>query len=299
MSDGPPPGMFHADMADLLAKPLSPAKPLPVGAWDCHAHVFGPFEHFPAQGTSAYMPPDAPANDYVKMLDKVGFSHGVVVQPAAYGYDNAALLDALTRHPDRLRGIAVVDPDTSDEVLRALNRAGVRGVRVTEAIGGRSLLGTELLRIKHIEMIAPKLARAGLHIQLWAGAQQIAQEAERLARLPIPVVFDHFGQIDMSHGVEGADFRTILDLFKLPHIWAKVQPLRVSRIPEDRSMIRPFFDALTGAAPDRLLWGTDWPFIALGLALPDPGKLIDEFREWADPAMLETILVKNPARLYG
>jgi predicted TIM-barrel fold metal-dependent hydrolase len=179
-----------------------------------------------------------------------------------------------------------------------LHRAGVRGVRVTESIGGRGLLGNELLRIDHLEIIAPKLARAGMHIQLWAEAKQIAQEAERLARLPLPVVFDHFGQIDLAEGVEGESFQTLLGLFKRPHIWAKIQPLRVSHNREDRPKIRPFFESLVEAAPDRLVWGTDWPFIALGHALPNPGKLVDDLREWAGEEAIQAVLVDNPVRLY-
>jgi len=291
--------MFHADMAEAMTGSLAPALPLPAGAWDSHAHVFGPIDRFPLHGSGAYRPPISPADEYVTMLDRVGFAHGVVVQPAAYGYDNSAVLDALTRYPDRLRGIAVIDPGTPDEVLRALHRAGVRGVRVTESIGGRGLLGSEVLRIDHIETIAPKLARAGMHIQLWAEAKQIVQEADRLARLPVSVVFDHFAQIDISEGVEGEVFQTLLRLFQHPHIWVKIQPLRLSHAREDRPRICPFFEALVAVAPDRLVWGTDWPFIALGLDLPNPGRLIDDLRQWTDEETVRAILANNPGRLYA
>jgi 2-pyrone-4,6-dicarboxylate lactonase len=298
MTGKPPAGMFHADMARVLATSLEPGTPLPAGAWDCHSHVFGPFHRFPLQEMGAYSPPLSPADEYVGMLDRVGFSHAVVVQPAAYGYDNAALLDALARYPDRLRGIAVIDPDTPEEVLRALHRAGIRGVRVTESIGGRGLLGSELLRLDHLEIIAPKLARVGMHIQIWAEAKQIAEESERLAQLPLPVVLDHFGQIDVTKGVDGECFQALLRLFKHPHIWAKIQPLRLTHDKAYRSLARPFFELLVEAAPDRLLWGTDWPFIAMGHDLPNPGSLIDELREWADEDTVHAILIDNPARLY-
>lgn len=299
MASSPPAGMFHADMSKIMASSLAPATPLPEGAWDSHCHVFGPFDRHPLHGEGAYLPPLSPADEYVAMLDGVGFSHGVIVQPAAYGYDNSAVLDALKRFPGRLRGIAVVPASTSELELNALHRAGVRGVRITEPIGGRGLLGSELLRLSDLDTIAPGLAKTGLHVQLWAEARQIIDESDRLARLPVPVVFDHFAQINLSEGTQSWSFQALLELLALPHVWMKVQPLRIVHSDEHKAMVRPFLDAVVEAMPGRIVWGSDWPFIAMGLALPHPGKLVDELTALTDRATLKAILVDNPVRLYN
>ena len=116
--------------ACLPPRPVSrPKEPLPPGACDTHAHVFGPSDRFPYADDRSYTPPDAPLEKYLGMLDTIGFARGVLVQGSAHGHDNAAMLDALRREPARLRGVAVADADVSPDDLRAWNAAGVRGLR--------------------------------------------------------------------------------------------------------------------------------------------------------------------------
>src|SRR5215217_1031718 len=109
--------------------PSRPKIPLPAGACDTHAHVFGPAARFPYAETRSYTPPDAPLEKYLHMLDTLGFARGVLVQGSAHGRDNSAMLDALARRPDRLRGIAVADADVAPSVLREWNGLRVRGLR--------------------------------------------------------------------------------------------------------------------------------------------------------------------------
>jgi predicted TIM-barrel fold metal-dependent hydrolase len=290
--------MFHTDMSAMATKPMTPRNQLPPGAWDCHAHVFGPFARYPLLPGSAYPPPLAPADSYIAMLDKVGFANGVVVQPAAYGFDNTALLAALSAYPDRLRGVAVVDPSISEDDLIQLRAGNVRGVCVTESVGGRPLMGSQLLQLDHLETVAPKLAASGLHLQIWADAAEIAATAPRLLSAGVPIVLDHMAQLDVASGVKGQAFLAVLDLARSGQVWIKVQGLRVSKGAPAMADVRPFFETLIETAPDQLIWGSDWPFIALGHNLPDPAELVDILGDWAGSA-LPAILVDNPDRLYG
>src|SRR5438309_4714650 len=106
-----------------------PKVPPPPDACDTHAHVFGPAQRFPYTGDRSYTPPDAPLAKYLGMLDTVGFARGVLVQGSAHGHDNTAMLDALARHPDRLRGVAVADAAVTPAELRRWHGLGVRGLR--------------------------------------------------------------------------------------------------------------------------------------------------------------------------
>lgn len=298
MTAGPPPGMFHSDMAEAFAVDMSPSATLPAGAWDCHAHAFGPFETFPLASSGAYNPPLAPYDAYVRMLDAVGFAHGVLVQPAAYGFDNTALLDALDQSAGRLRGVAVVAPETSVEDLVAMRSRGVRGLRLTEPIGGRGL-GSEVLRFSDVANIGPKAKAAGLHLQVWADAATLAAHAETFATAETPVVIDHMGQFDVTEGVGGAAFAGLLKMVARPSVWLKLPALRNARALPSLNDVRPFHEALVAVASDRLVWGTDWPFIALGHVLPNPARLIDSLAEWSSAEHLRAILVDNPNRLYA
>src|SRR5690349_6228148 len=122
---------MHKDMNEFMSRLAPPVPPLPAGAWDVHSHVFGPYDVFPLAPGAAYQPPLAPFAQYVEMLDRVGFAHGVLVHPSAMGFDNSAMLDALRKANGRLRGVAVVPVDTSDSELANLHQAGVRGLRFT------------------------------------------------------------------------------------------------------------------------------------------------------------------------
>src|SRR5438445_13410485 len=116
--------------ACLPPRPVSrPKVPLPPGACDTHAHVFGPADRFPYAADRSYTPPDAPLEKYLGMLDAIGFTRGVLVQGRPHGRDNAAMLDALAQCPDRLRGVAVAEAEVSPADLREWDRLGVRGLR--------------------------------------------------------------------------------------------------------------------------------------------------------------------------
>lgn len=281
--------------------PLPPRRPPPPGACDAHAHVFGPYDRFPLAAPASYSPPDAPFPVHQTMLATLGVDRGVLVQPAPYATDNSALVDALRRSRGRLRGIAVLNADISDEALHDLHAAGVRGMRFLEMrVGGAATryagsVGTEALR-----QFAPRFTALGWHAQVWGNCEQCAACADQFADLGIPLVFDHLAGIDRQSTVSSPAFQNILAHLRAGRAWVKLSVCRVGKTVAEYQHARPFHDALVEANPERLLWGTDFPFVRKGEDSPDAGHLLDLCRDWiADPGIETTILVDNPQRLYG
>jgi predicted TIM-barrel fold metal-dependent hydrolase len=290
---------FHADMKEALAILRPPSKPLPAGACDVHAHVFGPFDKFPLVAERRYDPPLSPYEEYIAMLDRVGTSNGVLVHAGAHGYDNSATLDALARAKGRLRGIAVVPPETGDATFEQMNHAGMRGIRFTEMGQPAAPLTPGMLGFAELKKMAPRLKELGWHAQIWAKGDVIAENAAMLRSLNIPVVFDHMGQFDVTRGPADKNFQTLIGLLKEGGFWLKVTAFRNSQALPDMADVRPFHEALVAAAPDRLVWGSDWPFIGMGGQLPNVGHLLDTLAQWSGEAAFRRILVDNPRALYG
>lgn len=290
---------MHADMKEALANLQAPQTPLPAGAWDCHAHVFGPFDSFPLVEGAPYRPPLAPFEDYIDMLDRVGFAHGVIVHAGANGFDNSGMLDALARANGRLRGIAVIPVDTPDATLQHMHDLGVRGVRFT-AVNQMAGASTGVLNLADLERLAPRLRELGWHAQLWAKSDIILENAALLRSLGIAVVLDHMGSFDVSLGVDDKAFQAVLGLVSDGIAWIKTTAFRNSRQYPQIDDVRPFHQALVRSAPGRLLWGSDWPFIGMGDRLPQVADLLAKMREWtSDDAAYRRILVANPAELYA
>lgn len=286
---------------EIPRMPTAPQTPPSRGACDAHAHVFGPYDRFPLALPSSYPPPDAPFATHRTMLETLGLERGVLVQPAPYATDNSALVDALRQSQGRLRGIAVIDMNANDRLLDDLNAAGVRGMRFVEmrvpTTGARfaGSIGTDCLR-----QLAPRFERLGWHAQVWGNVQQCASCAEEFSDVGIPLVFDHIAGINAQSRVDSPEFQTILRQVRSGRVWVKLSVCRVAQAVADYEKARPFHDALIEANPDRLLWGTDFPFVRKGADAPDAAYLLDLFREWVADADIERrILVENPQRLYG
>src|SRR6266545_7860607 len=175
--------------ACLPPRPVSrPKAPLPPGACDTHAHVFGPSDRFPYAEDRSYTPPDAPLEKYLGMLDTLGFARGVLVQGSAHGRDNSAMLDALKRQPERLRGVAVADADVSPDELRAWNAVGVRGLRFNHFFRGGQLHYRGGVPLSEASRLAPVMAELGWHLQLWIDVKDLPQTIPVLKALRLPVV---------------------------------------------------------------------------------------------------------------
>lgn len=288
------------DARPVPRMPSRPANPMPAGACDAHAHVFGSSERFPLALASSYAPPQAPFELYREMLDRIGADRGVLVQPAPYGTDAAALTDALRRGEGRLRGIAVATAAIGDPELEALNAAGVRGLRFVEMrdLSGNRFNGS--VGLDELPGLAPRMRELGWHAQVWGRCDDVAARLPNLVALGVPLVLDHMGVPQVEEGPAGPSFRTLLSLVSEGRVWVKLSVCRVSQRAPDYDDARPFHDALVAANPDRLLWGSDWPFVRMGDRSPDVGRLVDLFFTWVgDETLRRTILVNNPAAIYG
>ncbi|HXX09173.1 MAG TPA: amidohydrolase family protein [Pseudolabrys sp.] len=300
MSTGkePPP------IAGPVAKPCRPRQlPLP-DAWDSHAHIFGPAGKFPYAPGRGYTPPDAPVERYVALLDHLGFAHGVLVQGNAHGFDNRVLLDALLRHPQRLRGVAITDTRIAPAVLRDWHKLGMRGLRfhLFSEVGKPGYVRGVGLDV--FEVFRSAMGELGWSMQVFCDWRLMAEIGPRLREIAreMPVIIDHMLHIPALRGVNDANFQALLKLVGEGQLHAKVSaPYRLSDQFPDYPDAKPFHDALVRANPERLMWGTDWPHPSIpGNIMPDDGHLLDLFFEWTpDAAVRRRILVETPARLFG
>jgi predicted TIM-barrel fold metal-dependent hydrolase len=278
-----------------------PRTPLPPGACDTHAHVFGPADRFRYADDRSYTPPDAPLEKYLAMLDAIGFARGVLVQGSAHGHDNSAMLDALTRQPERLRGVAVADADVSADELHAWNKLGVRGLRFNHFFRDGQLHYRGGVPLSVAEKLAPVIAELGWHLQLWIDVKDLPQAIPVLKALNLPVVIDHMGRTDARAGTATEGFQSLLRAVGDGWCWAKLSGAhRLSQNAPDYPDARPFHEALVRANSERLVWGGDWPHPRVEGEMPDAGHLLELFQTWTpDRATQQRILVANPAKLYG
>ena len=301
-SDAGAAGQARPYMPGSVETPRMPAAPrhaLPQGACDTHCHVFGPYTRFPLQHPSSYAAPDAPAPRYLRMLDTLGAARGVLVQPAPYGTNPDALLDALAQGGDRLRGIAVADPSVTDAQLRKLVDGGVRGLRFVEARDPAGNLFPGSVGFDQIAALAPRMKQHGLHAQLWAPCDTYLRHLPALAALDLPLVIDHLGSLVPARGDQDPVFQLLRGLLADGRIWMKLTVCRVGTAP-DYGNARFIHDAFTAANPDQVLWGSDWPFVRMGAGAPSADALVDLAHGWlGNDALRRRVWVDNPARLYG
>lgn len=273
---------------------------LPAGACDTHCHVFGPAARFPYAEPRSYTPDDAPLSAYLAMLDRLGFDRGVLVQPSAYGRDNAAMIDALQRDPARLRGVGVGGEELTPAILKQWHNVGVRGLRANEFRRDGKPYYQNGVGLKDIEPFYATLADLGWHVQLWVDCRDLPDMSAQLARVPVPVVVDHMGRLEHHHGTHNPGFQALLRGVGEGGLWAKLSgTYRLGATPPDYREARPFHDALVAANPANLVWGTDWPHPRPEGPVPDAMRLRDVFLAWTTKPQQQAILVDNAARLYG
>jgi 2-pyrone-4,6-dicarboxylate lactonase len=267
----------------------------PRGACDAHCHVFGPADRFPFSPTRSYTPPDAGVEDLAALHHRLGLDRAVIVQASCHGTDNAALLDALRRGGGRYAGVAMIGEATTDDEIDELHEAGVRGTRVNFVahLGGAPDLD-------RFERTVARVAPRGWHVVLHFDAADLPRYAGVLDGLPCPFVIDHMARVDATAGLDQAPFRALRRLAADDRCWVKVSGAErlTAGGPPPYDDVVPYARALIAAAPDRVLWGTDWPHPNVR-HMPDDGDLVDLLAELApDEATRTKILVDNPARLY-
>ena len=265
---------------------------MPAGAIDTHCHVIGAPPEHPLVPERSYTPPPATAEAYLAMLDAVGFAKGVLIQVSVHGTDNRLLYDTLSAHPDRLRGVGVLTADLPERAYAEAHEAGVRGLRLNDLYGG----GVGFDDLERFDALACEM---GWHLQLLLDARNLVHLAPRIARLRCPWIIDHMGHMPYAAGIDHPGFQTLVQLVA-DGGWVKISDaFRMSEQPDYRDST-PFAQALVAAAPDRCVWGSDWPHVAQWRPMPTVSGLLDLLAEWVpDEATRNRILVDNPARFYG
>ncbi len=275
--------------------PVKPKYVPPSGACDGHCHVFGPVKRFPLAKERTYEPPDSPKENLAALHQHLGFERAVLVQASCHGTDNSAMLDAIKTSKGAWRGVAMVAKNVTEHELQRLHAGGVRGVRYNFV---RHLGGTP--EIEMVEHMTTRIAPLGWHLQLHLEAERIAEMRGFFRKLRIPFIIDHMGRVSAQRGLEQPAFRQLLELLKEnERAWVKISgPERISATGKPFHDAVPFAQALIKAAPDRVLWGTDFPHPNVKW-MPNDGELVDLFAMMCeDEALRNKILVDNPTKLY-
>jgi predicted TIM-barrel fold metal-dependent hydrolase len=260
---------------------------------DAHCHVFGPGDRFPYAESRRYTPEDKPKEVLAALHARLGLGRAVLVQASCHGTDNRAMLDALRSDPERYRGVAMIDDETPDAALTAMHKAGVRGIRFNfiKSLGGGPDLGV-------VHRAANRVRALGWHVVLHLQGDGVAEMAPTIRALRMPVVIDHMGRVDPAQGIQGIAFRTLLALLEDERIWVKLSGAE-RMVPAPFTAALPFAQALLRAAPDRVLWGTDFPHPNLATPV-DEAELLDLVPLIAPrPEDRQRLLVTNAATLYG
>ena len=268
---------------------------LPPEACDSHVHVYGDRAHFeslPVNGSE--MGPHY-LEDYIRVRDTLGLSRTVIIQTPHYGTDNRSMLASIAALDQKYaRGIAIIDPNVSEATLAKLHEGGVRGLR----------FGIELargMRPQHLETMASRIAPLGWHIQYRSNEGDLPVLAARLERLAVDVVIDHIGSIPPRLGRDHPSFIALRRLVDGGRCWVKLSgyyQLSETGGPHYKDY-RTFAQTLVAAAPERMLWGTNWPHPKVNF-MPDNTELLETFFEWVDDEPTrKKILCENPACLYG
>ncbi|KAA9162080.1 amidohydrolase family protein [Amycolatopsis acidicola] len=274
----------------------TPALVLPPGSCDAHCHIFGPTAEFPYAPDRTYTPPEAPLADLQRLHGILGLERAVIVQSAVHTTDHAALYDALGRFPGRYRGVALIKPDTPDAEVARLHEAGVRGARLhfTPHLGPAPSMET-------IQAIVAKIRPYDWHLALHVAGDGAAEHEELVRSLPVTVVIDHMGRPDLRAGLDSAPVHALLRLLDTGSVWIKLSGAdRLATRPPSMADSAALARKLATHAPDRVVWGTDFPHPNTHGFVPNDGDLVDLLAEIAPTAEArERLLVTNPAECFG
>jgi predicted TIM-barrel fold metal-dependent hydrolase len=297
------------DGSTSASQPTTPVKfDVPPGACDCHVHIFGDPQRFPFSPSRTYTPEAASVEEMRALHRTLHTDRVVIVNPSVYGTDNSCTLDAVKQLGSSARAIAVIDDKTPDNALDEMDSAGVRGIRINLETSGQADPAVARERFKAgVESIK---GRKNWHIQVYARLSVVEGIADFITAAPMPVVFDHFGGAKAVLGVAQPGFGTLLKLVRSGTTYVKISgAYRSSTLAPDYPDVMPLAKALIAANPQRILWGTDWPHPSQvsgrktevsPLFQIDDGRLFNQLAVWApETAVRTTILVDNPAKLYG
>jgi predicted TIM-barrel fold metal-dependent hydrolase len=293
------------------AQPSTPVNfDVPAGACDCHTHIHGDPAKFPFFSGRVYTPELASPEEMTALHKALHLERVVIVTPSVYGPDNSATLFGMKARGATARGVAVIDDKTPDGDLDTMNQLGIRGIRLNLATGG---VNDPKVGRPRFEAAVERVKTRNWHVQLFTSLSMISAIKDLVATSPVPVVFDHFGGAQAELGVEQPGFADLLELVRSGKAYVKISgAYRASKLAPDFPDAAPLARALIAANSERIIWGTDWPHPdsstvpgrkptdVAPLFQIDDGRLLNQLPVWApDEATRKTILVDNPARLYG
>jgi predicted TIM-barrel fold metal-dependent hydrolase len=299
---------------ESLAKAAQPATPVnfdvPADACDCHTHIHGDPDQFPFFAGRVYTPETALPEEMAALHRALRIKRVVIVTPSVYGTDNSATLYGMKARGPDARGVAVIDDNTADGELDAMGKAGMRGIRLNLATSGSNDIG---LARQRFQFALARMAGRNWHIQIYTNLAVIAGIKDLVLAAPVPVVLDHFGGAQAALGSGQPGFADLIELVRSGKAYVKISgAYRASTQAPDYPDVAPLAKALIAANAERIIWGTDWPHPnsvtgpgrrvtdITPLRQIDDGALINQLPVWApEPATRRTILVDNPARLYG
>jgi 2-pyrone-4,6-dicarboxylate lactonase len=278
-----------------------PAFRAPPLSCDCHFHVFGPAARYPHGADLRYAPPLAPLPDYLALAHRLGFERFVFVQPSAYVRDNRCMLDAMKEMGAKCRGIVDVDENIPDAELEKLNAAGVRGVRINVSPVKQKETGFASQLLPRIQRLDARCAEIGWHLDFLLPGWLTEELMNALRALRVEFTLAHMGMFLARDGVKQAGFQELLSVLRSGQgrCWVKLTGVyRMSTAP-GFSDAGPLARALIEAAPDRIIWGSDYPHLSFADKVGSV-ELFNLLAQWApDETVRRKILVDNPRRLFG
>jgi 2-pyrone-4,6-dicarboxylate lactonase len=282
-------------------QPRMPMPAPPPGSCDCQFHIYDAPGNFPPRANAPYPPIESATFAQAQRMHKaIGFARGVIVHSAIYGSDHRLLLHALEslNDRDRYRGIGIVDDKVSDKELERLHAAGVRGARFNFV----RFFAMEQ-REAEVRRSMARIKELGWHARLHVNGEDLLENSDLLRSLKdIPMVIDHFGHVGFEGGLDRPVIRWVLDMLKQDNWWMMVSNgNRDSKLEAGWDDAIPYGKALIEAAPDRIVWGTDWPHPQWTKRMMNDAEEVELLYRYVDgdTALLQKILVDNPARLHG
>ena len=274
----------------------APVLPMPLKACDCHLHIYD--ARFAQSVDAASLQDLATVNEYRLLQKRLGTERAVIVTPRSYGVDNDVTLDAIAQlGRDRARGVAVLRSDVSDTTLKTLDAGGIRGVRFSLYTPKHAAASFEM-----VEPLAARIANLGWHLQLHWTADQIVEHEAMLKRLPTPIVLDHMTRLPQPLGLNHPAVKIVDHLLAQGRTWIKLSGAYLdSQVGEAGDFLD--IDAVARhwitTAPNRLVWGSDWPH-PTEMIKPNDSNMLDMLARWTtERSVIEQILVTNPSELYG
>lgn len=267
----------------------------PAGACDAHCHVFGPADRFPFAPSRTYTPPDSGYEELIELQGRLGLSRAVLVQASCHGTDNSAMVDALVRGRGRFAGVAMIDDSHQEADLERMHDAGVRGIRFNFV---RHLGGSPDMDM--FWRLIARITPLGWHVELHFDAADLSDYGSLFEELPVPFIIDHMARVRAAHGTDQEPFRQLLEILsKRTNSWVKISGAeRITHEGPPYADVVPFAREVIETAPERVLWGTDWPHPNVG-HMPDDGDLVDLVADFVpDEETRNRILVENPNLLY-